>query len=116
MSAKKRAKNEFEGTWHIYEMETWDEDYFNMEVQAYIEIDSKNTGHFQFGLVSGQIDGEIVEEGETKRFEFTWEGNDEMDPVGGSGWMEVVEPDVIEGKIKIHQGDSSTFSAERERK
>jgi len=20
------------GTWHIYEMEQWDEDYFNMEV------------------------------------------------------------------------------------
>jgi hypothetical protein len=24
----------FVGTWHIYEMEMWDEDYFNMEVQA----------------------------------------------------------------------------------
>jgi hypothetical protein len=24
---------------HIKEMENWDEDYFNMEVQAYIEID-----------------------------------------------------------------------------
>jgi hypothetical protein len=26
------------GLWHIYEMEMWDEDYFNMEVQTYIEI------------------------------------------------------------------------------
>jgi hypothetical protein len=24
---------DFTGTWHIYEMEAWDEDYFNMEVQ-----------------------------------------------------------------------------------
>ncbi len=28
----------FVGTWHIYEMDMWDEDYFNMETQAYIEI------------------------------------------------------------------------------
>ena len=28
----------FEGTWHITAMENWDEDYFNMEVQAYIEV------------------------------------------------------------------------------
>ena len=30
---------EFTGTWHIYEMSNWDDEYFNMEVQAYIEID-----------------------------------------------------------------------------
>ena len=28
------------GIWHIYEMEMWDADYFNMEVQAYITINS----------------------------------------------------------------------------
>lgn len=34
---EKRDKDmDFTGTWHIYEMEAWDEDYFNMEVQAYI--------------------------------------------------------------------------------
>ena len=27
---------QFTGTWHIYEMEMWDEDYFNMELQAYL--------------------------------------------------------------------------------
>jgi hypothetical protein len=50
----------FEGIWHITEMENWDEDYFNMEVQAYIEIDERGSGDFQFGLVTGAIDGEIV--------------------------------------------------------
>ena len=38
----------FIGTWHIYEMEMWDEDYFNMEVQAYIKIVSNTKGNFQF--------------------------------------------------------------------
>ena len=31
----------FDGVWHITEMENWDEDYFNMEVQAYFEIDER---------------------------------------------------------------------------
>jgi hypothetical protein len=40
-------------------MEAWDEDYLDMEVQAYLRMDAKGLGDFQFGLVSGQIDGEL---------------------------------------------------------
>lgn len=103
------ATSKFVGTWHIYEMETWAEDYFNMEVQAYIEIDKKDMGKFQFGLVSGYLDGEVVD----KRFEFTWEGNDECDPANGSGWIRLKDADTLEGRIKIHHGDSSMFWAKR---
>ena len=28
----------FKGRWLIYEMEMWDEDYFNEEVQAYMSL------------------------------------------------------------------------------
>jgi hypothetical protein len=104
---------EFVGIWHIYEMETWSKDYFNMEVQAYIEINKKNIGEFQFGLVSGYIDGEVVAYPEGNRFEFTWDGNDECDPANGSGWIRTKEADTLEGKFKIHCGDSSTFLAKR---
>ncbi len=37
----------------------WDEDCLNMEVQAHIQIEPNGLGTFQFGLVSGQLDGEI---------------------------------------------------------
>jgi len=104
---------EFTGTWHIYEMGIWDEDYFNMEVQAYIKIDSDNGGNFQFGLVWGDIDGRVVNYPDGERFEFTWEGNDECDPVSGSGWVRIKEKDLLEGKIRVHKGDSSTFLARR---
>lgn len=108
------SKMTFEGTWHIYDMETWDEDYFNMEVQAYITVNSRGTGgDFQFGLVSGGIDGEIVKAGKTERFEFTWEGADECDPAFGSGWLRLKSADELEGRIKLHGGDSSIFSARR---
>ena len=89
----------FTGKWYIYEMEMWDKDYFNMEVQAYIKIDSNNCGDFQFGLVSGKLIGEIVDYPDGKRFEFTWEGNDECDPASGSGWVRIKEKDLIEGVL-----------------
>ena len=101
------------GTWHIYEMEQWDEDYFNMEVQAHIEVDSHGGGDFQFGLVSGLIDCELVRTGKDDRLEFTWEGNDEMDEAFGSGWLQLKDEKTVEGRIKFHAGESSLFSARR---
>jgi uncharacterized protein YndB with AHSA1/START domain len=103
----------FEGTWHITDMENWDEDYFNMEVQAYIEIDKRGSGDFQFGLVTGQIDGEIVKDQSGEKLEFTWEGGDENDEASGSGWLKLKDKNTLEGKTKFHQGDSSLFTAER---
>ncbi len=48
------------GLWHIYEMDMRDEDYLHMEVQAYIQIKESGSGEFQFGLVTGYIDGDWV--------------------------------------------------------
>jgi hypothetical protein len=115
--ARNRLTNmDFVGTWHIYEMDLWDEDYFNMEVQAYIEIESNNQGDFQFGLVAGGLHGRVVDDVDVegkKRFEFTWSGNDECDPASGSGWVRVKSPNILEGEFRIHQGDDSTFLAKR---
>jgi hypothetical protein len=103
----------YEGTWQIKEMEMWDDDYLNLEVEAYIRIRRDGGGDFQFGLVSGQIEGEDVKTGDGDRFEFTWDGNDECDEASGSGWLEMESKDRLEGKLKIHHGDSSTLAAER---
>jgi hypothetical protein len=103
----------YAGIWHIAEMSAWDEDYFNMEVQAYLRIGSNGMGEFQFGLVSGAMDGEVVKTGDVERFEFTWEGQDENDPLSGSGWLELIEKDKVRGRIKLHLGDSSELLAVR---
>lgn len=71
---------------------------------------------FQFGLVTGEIDGEVVSYANEKMFEFTWEGNDECDPATGSGWVRIKGKDVLDGKIRFHNGDSSTFLARSEKK
>ncbi|NJL51016.1 MAG: hypothetical protein HC930_00325 [Hydrococcus sp. SU_1_0] len=107
------ADHAFIGTWHIYEMSMWDEDYFNMETQAYIEIQADNSGDFQFGLVSGYLDGYIEQIGDKERLSFTWEGQDEMDEANGSGWLELNGDDEVEGLIGFHMGDRSTFQAKR---
>ena len=116
MITRKDKEMGFVGIWHIYEMGMWDEDYFNMEVQAYIEIASNYCGDFQFGLVSGGLHGRVVDDLDIKgkkRLEFTWEGNDECDPASGSGWIRLKDKDSIEGKFSLHYGDDSTFSAKR---
>ena len=104
---------EFKGRWHIYEMEVWDEDYFNEEVQAYIHIDSDGTGEFQFGYVFAEIDGKVVKYPDGERFEFSWSGSDENDPINGSGWIKIKNADTIEGEFRIHFSDDSTFLARR---
>jgi len=76
---KPNAKD-FHGKWRIHEMEDLDEEYLSMQVKPYILIQSNNLGEFQFGLVTGQIDGKIIDYPLGKRFEFTWEGSDECDP------------------------------------
>jgi hypothetical protein len=101
------------GLWHIYEMDMWDEDYFNMETQAHIEITAENGGEFQFGLVTGSIDSDLEDDNGKERFAFTWDGSDEMDEASGSGWLQLSSKDQADGLIKFHGGDRSTFKARR---
>ncbi|MDY7013523.1 MAG: hypothetical protein SVX43_07925 [Cyanobacteriota bacterium] len=115
MATQKASKQPlpFNGRWHITEMSQWDEDYFNMEVQAYLEINPGGLGEFQFGLVWGQLDGRETKIERETIYSFSWEGNDECDPASGSGWCKLKDGNTLEGEIQIHRGDSSTFIAER---
>ena len=102
------------GTWRITGMEVWDADYFDMEVPAHVTIRDDLTGEFQFGLVQGDIDARVVDIGGVARVEFSWSGADENDPMSGRGWMDVTG-DQAQGRIFIHLGDDSEFTAVRAR-
>lgn len=99
------------GTWNILKMNNWDLDYINMEVQAYIRIDNKGTGEFQFGLVSGQIQGSFKKDIEGVTFDFIWEGCDENDYVSGDGWIRAKDNENAEGEIRFISGEISLFQA-----
>lgn len=100
----------FAGKWRIVEMEVWGQDYVDMEVQGYIRIGSDGTGQFQFGLVSGDIDGRAEQYDNTLRFEFSWSGQDENDLICGRGWA-VSENGDLKGRIYLHLADDSAFRA-----
>lgn len=106
-------KRKLAGTWHIFKMSGWDTDYINMEVQAYIHINKKGMGGFQFGLVSGQVDGRFEKDTDGPIFDFTWEGSDEGEPMSGDGWMIARNDGSAEGEFRIHLGDSSLFWAQK---
>ena len=108
-----RHEHPFIGMWHIYAMELWEESYFNMETQAFIEIRPENLGSFQFGLVSGGLDGYVEGQPPKQWFVFTWECNDEMDSATGSGWLQLKGESEVIGSIKLHLGDRSKFRARR---
>ena len=106
------SKNEFLGEWRITEMEQWDKDYIDMEVPGYFTFKKGGTGEFQFGLIRGDIDYEVSNAGGEDRLEFSWEGNEEMDTVSGRG-RAILKGPVLNGKIYIHNGDNSWFTAKK---
>ncbi len=112
--AKPKPKSPFVGLWHIVSMETWDEDYFNEEVQAFFEFEENGTGHFQFGYVSGYTDWRPTTRDGHEAVEWTWEGGDGADgtPLTGRGWAKLEDGD-LKGMIVIHLGDESGFVAKR---
>jgi hypothetical protein len=102
----------FVGKWPIVEMEAWDQEYIDMEVPGHFTFNKNRTGHFQFGLVQGEMDCRLENRGGKARIEFSWEGQEELDPASGRGWA-VIEDGELNGRIFFHQGDDSAFRARR---
>ena len=102
----------FVGTWVIAEMEAWDLEYVSMEVPGHFTFKKDGTGHFQFGLVQGEMDCRLENIDGKVRMEFSWEGQEELDPASGRGWA-LIENEELQGRIFFHQGDDSAFRAVR---
>jgi hypothetical protein len=105
--------NPYLGTWRIIEMEQWDQDYIDLVVPGYFAFREDNLGEFQFGTVHGEIDYRVEPYQGTERLEFSWEGEDEMDPVSGRGWA-IIEDGQPQGRLYFHEGDESGFVAAKE--
>jgi hypothetical protein len=53
--AMKTSFKPFVGKWSIVEMEAWDQEYIDMEVQGHFTFNQDGSGHFQFGLAQGEM-------------------------------------------------------------
>ncbi|MEW6586620.1 MAG: hypothetical protein AB1442_13565 [Nitrospirota bacterium] len=107
-----KIPNKYIGKWRINHMDQWDTDYIDMEVPGHMKINKDGTGHFQFGLVIGEMDCRIEIQNVNERLEFTWSGHDEGDEMSGRGWAEVDKKE-MKGWIYIHLGDDSGFKARK---
>ena len=90
-------------------------DYIDMESPGRIVIDKNGQGEIHFGAVDVQIDCRLEPYGESARLGFSFEGNDEGDPVSGRGWV-LADGEEMTGHIFFHLGDNSEIKAKRQHK
>jgi hypothetical protein len=112
MAKKSKSPSPFEGRWRITSMTMWSQDVVDAEVEGFVEFEPNGQGSFQFAYVSGDIDYRDSTKDGKPGVEWSWDGNDEMDPAKGRGWA-VIDGDEIHGIIAIHHGDQSEFVAIR---
>jgi hypothetical protein len=79
-----------------------------MLVPAHMTFDATG-GRFEMLCVVGEMDCRF----KGSRVEFSWTGNDEMDPASGRGWGEIAKDGKLRGRIYFHHGDDSSFVARR---
>ncbi|MBN2138981.1 MAG: hypothetical protein JW720_14325 [Sedimentisphaerales bacterium] len=108
-------RSQYRGTWLISEMESWDADFINLVGQGYLTVGRNNSGFMQFGAVELDLDWRVEDAGGIERLEFTMQGFDEGDPVSGRGWATVCDLKMT-GRIYLHKGEESGFTAIREKK
>src|SRR5262245_15364092 len=112
--SKRKPETPLLGRWHIVSMSDWDEEYFNEEVQAFVEFNPGGRSDFHFGYVQGNTDYRLTTRGSEPAVEWSWEGLDGADgtPLTGRGWA-VLQDGELHGMIFIHDGDDSEFVAQR---
>lgn len=104
-----RTPKKFAGIWRITEMSEWDAEARDMFVPATIEFKASAQGAMRFIAVDAFLDCRF----DGDRVDFSWMGFDDSDPSAGRGWAKLDAKGSLSGMIFIHDGDESTFEAER---
>jgi hypothetical protein len=99
---------EYYGWWRIIETSQWDNDDIDIIGTALISLTGYDDMLRMFVLLAH------VNCKPTKRgVSFTWQGAWEYDPVSGTGSVRLRKDGRLAGRIRIKDGDESTFAAER---
>lgn len=103
----------FSGPWYIEEMEVWGGDDLDLLGPANITFDDDEFGSFVFIAVVGFTDCKFSEQNGKPFVEFSWQGNDDGEDTCGRGWGCIDDDGKLRGRIFIHFGDDSAFTAKR---
>jgi len=102
---------EFEGWWRIVDTEVWGSKEIDLLGPALLSLTGDDDRLRMFVLLA------YVKARPTKAgMSFTWQGAWEFDQVSGTGSVRLGRDGMLKGTLKIKDGDSSTFIAERAKK
>lgn len=96
------------GWWRITETSQWVNDGLDDLGPALISITGRGD-RLRMHCLLATVNVRATKTGAS----FTWEGAWEYDPMSGSGSVRLGKDGRLRGRIKIKDGDESTFSAER---
>ena len=92
------------GRWRVVETPGYD-----MAVAGAYILFGEVGGEFAFDCLTGSIHGAC----DADAVQFSWAGNDELEPASGNGWAELQDDGSIEGEICLVNGDGIPFIARR---
>jgi len=99
---------EYRGWWRIVDTGTWVNDGLDILGPAVLSL----TGHgdrLRMHCLLAYVNAKPTKTGVS----FSWEGAWEYDPMSGTGTARIGKDGRLRGKIRIKDGDDSTFVAER---
>ncbi len=108
-------KKLFLGFWKIVEIEAWSRNYVDLVAPGFLEFELEDQhlrGGFQFGTVRGWMDARLRDVDGEVFVDWSWDVESDTDPGSGRAWAKL-EGDSLVGRIFIHQGDDSAFTATR---
>ena len=106
--AEGEIPREYHGWWRILETSQWSNKYIDSLGPALISLTGYGDRLRMFVLLA-YVNCKPTKTGVS----FTWEGAWEYDPVSGTGSVKLGKDGRLKGKLKIKDGDESTFIAER---
>jgi hypothetical protein len=103
----------FMGKWRITETELWDREALDLVAPAMLSLKPKGVGQIALIAIEAQLDYRVVMRDGLPGIEFSFQGFDEGDEVMGRGWA-LLQGQQLQGRLFFHQGDDSSFVAQRE--
>ncbi|HET6203906.1 MAG TPA: hypothetical protein VFI25_14030 [Planctomycetota bacterium] len=110
--ARSLRANPFAGTWRIVETDVWDGDALDLVALAHIAFRPNGSGELGMIAIEAEVDYRVGSREGLPCVEFSWCGETEGDLISGRGWA-ALKNGRLEGRLFIHQGDDSSFLAER---
>lgn len=112
--ASRKQSPRISGRFRVTHSDLWDRESLDLLGPAFITFGKDGLGEFRVIAVQGDLDARPSTREGRPAVEFSWEGTEEFDDVGGRGWAVLDENGELSGHLFFHGGDDSAFRAKPE--